>query len=236
MRYRPHHISPNLETAHVVLVWKNFAGPHQSSLVGLGVTMLATVRTLRRNGIWAEGWGCTSFQHLFDRLRQAQEDAQRTGQLPISHLDIAAPWLKTEELELLASEFPETVFAVSCHSNWPFLQADPDAVARMREIVLLQQSTTNVYLAANSAKLSESASEIWRANVLFLPNLYDVSESPLLCRRPWREGDPLNIGLMGAIRPLKNPLAGAAAAVELAVRLRVPTKLYLSASRDDHST
>jgi hypothetical protein len=234
-RDRPHHIEPDLKSARVILVYKNFAPPGQSSLVGLGVTALATARTLRRHGIWAEAWGCTSAQHILQRLARANDHATRDGLTPISHVVISAPWLKTEEVELLASERPEIVFAVECHSSWPFLQADPDAIARMRETIDLERGSHNVFLAGNSLKLTQPASEIFGTSVVFLPNLYDLSDAPPAHRRPWRDGDTLHIGLFGAMRTLKNVIGGAAAALDLAARLRVPTKLYLSASRDDHS-
>jgi hypothetical protein len=145
---------------------------------------------------------------------------------------IAAPWIPTAELEALASEWPDIVFTVVSHSNFPFLQADPHAVKLLRETAQLQHKTHNIRVGGNCRKFADAASEIWHTDVQLLPNLYDIESVRVRCREPWHCGDTLRIGLFGALRILKNPLSGVAAAIELSERLKVPTELYLSGRED----
>ncbi len=84
----------------------------------------------------------------------------------------------------------------------------------------------------NSQKFTSWATEAWGVNVAWLPNLYDLSETFPRVDPGW-SGGTLRLGLFGANRPLKNFVTAAAAAVELAARLRVPTELHLSTGRDE---
>jgi hypothetical protein len=230
---RPHHIAPAIESARVVLVYKNYAEPCHSSLVGLGVSSLLTAKVLRDNGVWAETWGVTSAEQLNEWLHRAHKKAVEKRDVEPTHVVIAAPWIPTRDLEVLASEWPEIVFTVVSHSNFPFLQADPHAVRLLREAARLQHMTHNVRVGGVTAKFTELAGEIWHSNVALLPNLYDLGTPET--RAPWRDGDTMRIGLFGALRVLKNPLNAVAAAIDLSVQLKVPTELYLSSGRDDHS-
>jgi hypothetical protein len=232
---RPHHIAPAIATARVVLVYKNFAPRGASSLVGLGVSSMMTAKTLRANGIWAEVWGVSSADDLRAWLKQAHQAAAAGGAVDPTHVVIAAPWIATADLESLAAAWPEIAFTVVSHSNFPFLQADPGAVRLLRDAARLQQLTHNVFVGGVTAKFTELASEIWRTEVALLPNLYDLDSASQQTRAPWRDGDTLRIGLFGALRVLKNPLSGVAAAIDLSAQLNVPTELYLSSGSDDQS-
>jgi len=67
----------------------------------------------------------------------------------------------------------------------------------------------------------------------WLPNLYPINP----CKVPkkmWSPGSLLRIGCFGAARSYKNVLTSAAAALEIAVRLRVPDlEFSISSGRDD---
>jgi glycosyltransferase involved in cell wall biosynthesis len=228
MRHRPHHLRPCIETARVALVYRDFAGTGVSH-VGLGITAAYTAKTLRRHGIWAEVWPTQSAKKLVERLRHTHARADERGEVRPSHVVLSAPWVPTEELAAMAAEFPEVAFVVVSHSSVGFLAADPHAIRLLRETVDLQLATHNVFVGGNSRKFTNWASEAWGVNAVWLPNLYSLAESPSR-HRPW-SGTSLRLGLFGANRPLKNFLSGAAAAVELAARLKLPTELFVSSGR-----
>jgi len=234
MRLRPHHVCPTTETARVALVYK--APPDAGySHTGLGRTASATAKALRSAGIWAEVWGCASADALLARLRGADRDAVDRGACEPTHVIIAAPWIPTPELQAVAQEFPEVLFAVTSHSNWGFLAADPHAVRLMREAAQLQLAGHNIYAAGNCEKFTRSASHILGVEVLCLPNLVDLESY----RPPARHQPPtdvLRIGLFGAARILKNGLTAAAAALELAALLRLPLELHINSGHDDGGT
>lgn len=94
----------------VILAYKNFAAHRNISHIGLGVAALNTAKVLRREGVKTEVWPIVSATDLRKRLHDA----------PPEHVMISAPWIPTPELQSLSMDFPETHFAVNCHSNVGF--------------------------------------------------------------------------------------------------------------------
>ena len=223
-----------IETTRVVLVYKSFF-ENALSHVGLGVTAACTTKGLRAAGVWADVWPIATADSLAQRLRDADADALRRGHLPITHVVIHAPWVATEDVAALAVEFPNTTFAVTSHSNFGFLAADPHAVKLLRETVELQETMSNVVVAGNCKRFTDAASDMWGVPVAWLPNIYRVAPWSPTSRGAW-PGDSLRLGLFGAARILKNGLTAAAAAVLLAERLRVPTMLYVSTGAEEEGT
>ncbi|TMQ02768.1 MAG: glycosyltransferase family 4 protein [Deltaproteobacteria bacterium] len=231
MAQRPHHLQPRAETVRVALVYRDVTGLGVSH-IGLGVSAAYTAKTLRHHGIWAEVWPTQSAAKLRDRLRHAHTSADQRGDLRPTHVILAAPWIPTQDLAATAAEFPEVRFVVVSHSNVGFLAADPHAIRLLRETADLQLATHNVFVGGNSRKFTDWATEAWGVTAVCLPNLYCLTETFPEHDRRW-QGGALRLGLFGANRPLKNFLSSAAAAVELARRLRVPVELLLSTGRNE---
>jgi|SRR5579883_954656 hypothetical protein len=82
-----------------------------------------------------------------------------------------------------------------------------------------EHATHDVRVAARE-KFARTATEVWGTHVEALPNLCDLSEPMAPVRSGW-SGDALRVGVFDAARVLKNGLTAAAAAAELAARLRV---------------
>ncbi len=120
----------------VVLAYKNFAANRNISHIGLGVAAVNTAKVLRREGIKTNVWPILSAADLRARLREQ----------PAEQVIISAPWIPTTDLQSLSNEFTETNFAVTCHSNVGFLQADPNGVKLVRETLDLEMATHNVRL------------------------------------------------------------------------------------------
>ena len=149
---------------------------------------------------------------------------------PQKQVIISAPWIPTAELQALSMDFPQTHFAVNCHSNVGFLQADRNGVKLIREVMELELGTANIHLAGNSKRFCDWVRAAFGAACSYLPNLYWTEGS---YPRPQRTftGGTLRIGVFGATRPLKNLMSAAGAALEVARNLRVPLELWLSAGR-----
>ncbi len=231
MRDRPHHLRPYVDSVRVALVYRDFTGDGVSH-VGLGVSAAYTAKTLRHHGIWAEVWSVPSAQKLRERLHQIGAIADQRGEVRPTHVILAAPWIATKDLAVIAAEFSEVMFVVVSHSSVGFLAADAEAVRLLRQTADLQLATHNVFVGGNSAKFTDWATEAWGVHAVCLPNLYCLSETFPQHDRRWTGGS-LRLGLFGANRPLKNFLSGAAAAVEMARRLHVPIELLLSSGRNE---
>ena len=204
----------------VVIAYKNFAANRNISHIGLGVAAVNTAKVLRREGIQTNVWPILSAADLRARL---------TAQ-PAEHVIVSAPWIPTAELQSLANDFSETYFAVNCHSNVGFLQADPGGVKLVRETLDLEMATHNVRLAGNSRRFCRWMDDTFGGRCHFLPNLYFL-DTPPPRQRTFCGGGALRIGIFGAVRPLKNLMSAAGAALEISRNMRVPLELWLSGGR-----
>ena len=205
---------------HVVLAYKNFAANRAISHIGLGVTALNTAKTLRDAGIAAEVWPIVSAADLRSRLRTTAA----------SHVVISAPWIATVELAQMAAEFPDTQFAVTCHSNLGFLQADPSAMRLVREGLELRRSALNFRMAANCERLARWVQGAYGVPCALLPNLYHLDGRPPKHER--YTAGTLRIGAFGATRALKNLLTAAGAALTIANARRADLEFCISSGRN----
>jgi hypothetical protein len=205
----------------VALAYKNFAANRAISHIGLGVTALNTAKTLRSTGINADVWAIVSPAELRTRLRST----------PASHVVISAPWIQTNDLALLCAEFKDTQFAVTCHSNLGFLQADPSAMRLVREGLDLRRTTWNFQMAANCDRLSNWVHTAYGTPCTHLPNLYHLDD--VHPKRERYSGGTLRIGAFGATRALKNLLTSAGAALEIANAKRATLEFWISSGRNE---
>ncbi len=210
----------------VILAYKNFAANRAVSHIGLGVTALNSAKTLRDAGVTTSVWAISSSQNLGEQLKAAQVE------VPVSHVVVSAPWISTAELQQLTADHPETKFAVNCHSNLGFLQADPNAMRLVREGLELQRCTWNFQVAANNERLANWVGDTYGTPCAHLPNLYhlDPIAGP---QRTLFSGGTLRIGAFGATRPLKNFMTAAGAALEIASRMRVDLEFWMSSGRNE---
>jgi hypothetical protein len=205
----------------VVLAYKNFAANRAISHIGLGVTALNAAKCIRAAGMEAAVWPIVSAADLANQLKSAEA----------SHVIVSAPWLSTADLARLCADFPETQFAVNCHSNLGFLQADPSAMRLLREGIDLERSTWNFRIAANSERLTRWVECAYAAPCLHLPNMYYLND--VHPKRELYTGGTLRIGAFGATRVLKNLMTAAGAAVEIANGLRADLEFWISAGRNE---
>jgi len=191
----------------LVLAYKNFAAHQNVSHIGLGVSALNTCKVLRRAGIIVDVWPIVNAKDLATRL---QRD-------PATHVVISAPWIPSADLQALVLTHSSTSFAVSCHSNVGFLQADSNGVRLIREAMDVEMASHNFHLAGNSQRFCDWIRTAYTRPCTYLPNLYYL-ESDHIPWRPLYESGTLRIGAFGATRPLKNLMSAAGAALEITHR------------------
>jgi len=204
----------------VVLAYKNFAANRNISHIGLGVSALNTAKVLRRHRIRTDVWPIISAADLRARLREC----------PADQVIVSAPWIPAPELLKLATEFHETNFAINCHSNVGFLQADRNGVKLLREIFELEMGSHNIHVAGNSLRFCHWVHSAFGVPCAYLPNLYFLEGRGNWPHKPF-VGGTLRIGVFGATRPLKNLMSAAGAALEISRAMRSPLELWLSAGR-----
>jgi hypothetical protein len=219
------------ETARVALVYKNFGLNRNVSHVGLGISAMQNQRALRAAGYAAEVRALGSGSELLRLLDEDRRTARLAHHVPITHVVVSAPWIASGELAAMAQAHPDVVFAVLSHSNVGFLQADPRAIALLREGADLARAIGNFRIGANAASLRNWWEATYQTPMLLLPNMYPFE--PVRNRRMW-SGGTLRIGCFCAIRPYKNVLTAAAAALEVGVRLRASDlEFWISGGRTE---
>jgi len=210
---------------NVALAYKDLkASRPVLSHIGLGVTAHHGELSLRAAGIPAEAWPVIDGYHLWSKLA-ARPD--------ISHVVTFAPYLDTPFTERMVRHFSHVRFAVTCHSNVGFLQADRHAVKLVRESFRLQQQVANFNIAGNSLKFCEWAAEAYGGDCVFLPNLYHLERDDCPRRPIYHEGT-LRLGIFGATRVQKNIMSAAAAALVIARQTAAEhTEIWVSSDREE---
>jgi hypothetical protein len=207
----------------VALAYKNFAAQKGVSHIGLGVAALNTCKVLRRAGIDALVWPIVDVAMLKTRLAEHPE---------LTHVVISAPWISGYDMQILAHAHPDVEFAVNCHSNVGFLQADSNGVSVFKDLLQAEHGTWNIHVAGNSQKFCRWVQSAFEADCAWLPNLYYLDHTSR-AHAPGYTGGTLKIGAFGATRPLKNLMSAAGAAFELAAELRVDVQFWISGGRLD---
>lgn len=165
-----------------------------------------------------------------------------------THVIIEAFWVVPEKFDILRKLHPNVKWIVRNHSKSDFLSHEGGMVGWAIDYV-----KRGVILACNSPEATQDFKALATSvgadpkHVVYLPNYYRVqrpSFSPWMYvwkflrwvgiygRKPaTKEQGIIKIGCFGAIRPLKNHLHQAMAAIKTAEYLGVKLKFYINANR-----
>lgn len=219
----------NVKDLKVLLCYKNFGAHVGVSHIGLGVSAMNTSKVLNRLGIETE---VCPLKDQFD-LRKHLNVSASAGR-GYTHVVVSAPWITTAAYSQLCALFPRTRFAMNCHSNVGFLQADSRGIELLREQLALETGVSNFHVAGNSERLCEFVREAYGDPCLYLPNLYYLDHITKHARPGWSQtGGSLRIGVFGATRALKNILTSVGASLIIARNLKAQTEIWVSTGRED---
>ncbi len=170
-----------------------------------------------------------------------------------SHVIIEALWVVPSKFEVLQKLYPSIKWIVRVHSEVPFLANEGIAMEWLSEYVKYK----NVYISFNSKRTNNEMTE-YVANkfgpflaekVVYLPNYYDLDGNKSTECEPERQytgcpcGNPdcalkdqwpdfgLHIGCFGAIRPMKNHLLQAVAAMRVGDLLGKKVYFHINTKR-----
>ncbi len=138
---------------------------------------------------------------------------------------IEALWVTPSKFAVLQKLHPNITWVIRLHSELPFLANEGIAIEWLKEYVKYD----NVVISANSKYLIKSLEPYLKTKMVYTPNYYKVAPFG------FNEGDydshTLNIGLFGAVRPLKNTLTQAVAAINYADKHGKRLKLHINSAR-----
>ena len=145
---------------------------------------------------------------------------------------IEALWVVPDKFAVLRQLHPHVKWIVRLHSEIPFLAQEGIAVEWA-----FQYPGYGVYVAFNSERTYNYFLNLYKHSpypgdedfVMYLPNFYPITDG-LTAKLP-KHKSIVHIGAFGAIRPLKNQLIQAAAAIEFAARKGVSLVYHINGSR-----
>lgn len=187
----------------------------------MGVSALNIAKILNKHGIKTS---------VVPIVNSAALDLFLDAHPDVTHVEVSAPWIPTAELQNLIYKHGDVRFAVNCHSNVGFLQADTNGVKLLREYIDLELGSINFSLAANNTPFVRWARQAYQAPCTYLPNMYYLDGSATT-NTPSYRGGALRIGCFGATRPQKNLMSAAGAALQLHEELKCDTEFWFSGGR-----
>lgn len=142
---------------------------------------------------------------------------------------IEAFWVVPEKFEILHKLHPKIKWVIRNHSALPFMANEGMAM----DWSLRYMNYNNVFLCSNDIRAHNEISSIAKSAGLsgryfYLPNFYPYDFTP---REQPVITDTINIACFGAMRPLKNHLIQAAAAIKYADKHNLKLRFHVNGTR-----
>lgn len=152
---------------------------------------------------------------------------------------IEALWVVPDKFKVLKSLHPHVKWVIRLHSDTPFAASEGIFIEWCTEYLQMK----NVYLNVNSRDLYDSFVSYFKNNHLghvhhkisYLENYYPVEKIAGSDVVPYADKNPdaIDIGCFGAIRPLKNQLIQALAAIQYADKIGKRLNFHINNSRKE---
>lgn len=143
---------------------------------------------------------------------------------------IEALWVVPSKFDILKALHPGVTWFVHLHSNMPFLAQEGVAIQWIRG-----SAERGVGIIANSEEAYKSIAPLmldYDLDLLYyLPNIYHRKMEPVVERD--ENYDSIDIGCFGAVRPLKNQLIQAMAAIKFARQKGKHLRFHVNGSRSE---
>lgn len=136
---------------------------------------------------------------------------------------IEAIWVVPTKFDILKKLHPTVKWFIHLHSNMPFLSIEGMAIEW-----IFGCAARGIKFIANSPESYAALEPILGMDLTFLPNVY-LSKPHMPIERT--DNPVINIGCFGAIRPLKNHLLQALAAIKFAEEVGKSVRFHINASR-----
>lgn len=140
---------------------------------------------------------------------------------------IEALWVTPLKFPILFKLHPEVHWCVRIHSETPFLASEGIAIEWLKEYAKL--SPRHFSLAANNFGMIHDIEKTFLVKCFYQPNIYEetIHKTCGCCC----DDNIVNIGCFGAIRPLKNQLAQAFAAIEFVDEIDKKLRFHINTGR-----
>lgn len=140
---------------------------------------------------------------------------------------IEAIWVVPSKFEVLQKLHPKVKWIVRLHSELPFLANEGNAIDWLKQYTKYK----NVFISSNSKIFNKSMESILGEKIYYLPNYYPTNDKVLDNEKDKIFEKEINIGLFGAIRPMKNCLTQAIGAILYADKNLKTLNLHINTQR-----
>lgn len=139
-----------------------------------------------------------------------------------THVFIEALWVVPDKFHVLIPRYPNVKWYIRLHSNTPFLANEGIAMQWLMGYEEIRKQYGTLQIAPNAEKL---VNDLWRSRKIvtaYAPNIYypdSYRAEPYTKIAIDHRPEVLNVGCFGAIRPMKNTLLQAMAAMAFANKI-----------------
>jgi len=144
---------------------------------------------------------------------------------------IEALWVVPSKFEILTKLHPNVKWIIRLHSEIPFIANEGIAM----EWVYEYQKFKNVFVSVNSKTTYKDFNNILPKKTIYLPNYYPVNLFDKKNEYHNKNKNILSVGCFGAIRPLKNQLYQAVAAIEFANSINKELHFHVNVARVENN-
>ena len=147
---------------------------------------------------------------------------------------LEALWCPTFKIKELLKLYPKVQWVVRIHSKTPFLANEGIALTWISELSVVAKTNKNLFIGFNAKDTYKEFKDIGINGAVYLPNFYypdkdeKFDEIDLPC---FHEKYAVNIGCFGAVRPFKNQLIQAIAAIDYADKHKKKLYFHINAGR-----
>ena len=157
---------------------------------------------------------------------------REVSQFKPTHCFIEALWVVPSKFEVLIPLHPTVKWFVRLHSNSPFLSSEGIAMDWLVKYFALGIKYPQFKVACNAQKLVNDLEGSFDMKPVYAPNVYMPKEGLDTPPQPIPSCDTaINIGCFGAIRPLKNQLIQAMAAIAFSNQLGRQLNFHINSGR-----
>lgn len=140
---------------------------------------------------------------------------------------LEAIWITPKKMEELAKLHKKIKWVIRIHSEIPFLSNEGNAIDWL---IKFSNINNHVFIGANSDRAKADLGIVIEKDIFYLPNYYpvdiiDCEKKPI--------GNHIDIGCFGAIRPMKNQLLQAVAAIKFAKEIGKPLRFHININREE---
>jgi len=150
-----------------------------------------------------------------------------------THVSIDALWVVPEKFHVLLPKYPNVKWNVRIHSKTPFIANEGIAIDWMYGYEDIIEQYNNFIFSANAYITTNELNDIGIRTV-YLPNVYDPNPHVDLSEKGLASDEKklhIDIGCFGSVRPLKNHLQQATAAIVFANSINKKMKFHINSDR-----